>query len=118
MKSEIQEPNVPVIVCGDFNSVPNSSVFSLISDQKEFVSNKWANKEVKQAYAQVWEEYTKNKQMNNIKGQLKSAYQHYRKVENKEDYDELRLRMKMHPGFTNFTSFFHGTLDYIFHTDQ
>lgn len=107
-----------MIVCGDFNSIPDSSVLSLILNQKDFVPNRFCNKDVRKAYEKVWSEYAQNKDINDIKGYLSSAYSHYRVVENNEEMDEFKLRMKRHPGFTNFTSCYHGTLDYIFHSER
>lgn len=45
---------VPIVVCGDFNSLPDSSVFSLIYNEKDFTHNKYYNDDVAKWYERVW----------------------------------------------------------------
>ncbi|KAJ3109091.1 Glucose-repressible alcohol dehydrogenase transcriptional effector [Phlyctochytrium planicorne] len=81
---------LPVILCGDFNSLPNSGVYEFLSrgsvsqDHDDFGTYTYGN-------------YTSEGLAHNLS--LKSAYSHV---------DEL--------DFTNFTATFKGVIDYIWYT--
>ena len=79
---------IPFILCGDFNSLPNSSVYETITNG--YINFK--NKEL------LTKDSIKPKQIK-YKLNMKSSY---------------KLLNKKEPQYTNYTDVFNGTLDYIF----
>ncbi|GAA5840633.1 hypothetical protein JCM5353_000255 [Sporobolomyces roseus] len=83
---------IPTIVCGDFNSIPDSGVYEFLSrgnvanDHEDFMSH-------------VYGHYTSDGLSH--KFNLKSAYSHVNELP-----------------FTNYTSGFFETIDYMFYTSQ
>jgi len=98
----------PIILCGDFNSLPDSNVIKYIYNEKpdmgitievEAEKNKFIIQE-------IWDKYPN-------KFNLRSAYDSY-KCENENEFDYI----KNHPDFTNFTLEFKGNLDYIIYSKE
>jgi CCR4-NOT transcription complex subunit 6 len=81
---------IPTIVCGDFNSVPDSGVY-------EFLSRGEVGKDHADFMSHVYGTYTSEGLSHRLA--LKSAYSHVGELD-----------------FTNLTPGFSGTIDYIFYT--
>ena len=47
----------PIIMCGDFNSLPNSSVLSMIHHEEHYEKNKYHNKNIQKWYDKIWNDY-------------------------------------------------------------
>ncbi|KAL4499815.1 hypothetical protein ABPG72_015164 [Tetrahymena utriculariae] len=90
-----------IILCGDFNSLPNTNVVKYITDKKEpdlsRVEQQFQNNVLIKDMMAIHNMFS---EMNLIN--LKSSYDNY-------------LKTGKHPEFTNYTQNFKGTLDYIFY---
>ncbi len=96
--AESAETSLPALVlCGDFNSVPSSSVYSLLA--KASVP---AHHPVLRADKEAFNILPPASQLTHSLG-LTSAY---------------AATTGSEPRFTNYTGHFRGTLDYIFHTSE
>eukprot|EP01090_Pellita_catalonica_P021956 TRINITY_DN8364_c0_g1_i1.p1 TRINITY_DN8364_c0_g1~~TRINITY_DN8364_c0_g1_i1.p1 ORF type:complete len:787 (-),score=118.37 TRINITY_DN8364_c0_g1_i1:74-2434(-) len=94
MKSSTsKKPVMPVVICGDFNSLPASGVYEMLQSGKLQAHHKEFNK-------QEYGKYSSKGMKHNLG--LQSAYS----------------LMGNEPAFTNYTDSFVGTLDYIFYTQQ
>jgi len=88
------EKNEEIIICGDFNSLPDSNQIQFIT-KKNFVGDK---------KDKIWLKCgVKTKKL-----RFESSYGKYRQ-KNKE---------YLHPSFTNLTPNFTGTIDYIFYNKR
>ena len=126
-------PNV--IIAGDFNSVPNSIVLRMVyyqdweaemSKNREYINNNFIhNKKEKDLIEETLEKMEKRENFEKMikylmklskeiwdKYRLKSAYDNYRNEIKGEKYGFLRN----HPKYTNYTSKFIDTIDYIFYS--
>ncbi|GAA5928443.1 CCR4-Not complex 3'-5'-exoribonuclease subunit Ccr4 [Sporobolomyces koalae] len=83
---------IPTIVCGDFNSIPESGVY-------EFLSRGSVEKDHEDFMSHVYGHYTSDGLSH--KFNLKSAYSHINEL-----------------SFTNYTSGFTETIDYMYYTSQ
>ncbi|GAA5903690.1 hypothetical protein JCM5296_002120 [Sporobolomyces johnsonii] len=81
---------IPTIVCGDFNSVPDSGVY-------EFLSRGNIDKDHEDFMSHVYGNYTSEGLHHRLS--LKSAYSHVNELP-----------------FTNYTAGFMGTIDYVWYT--
>ena len=101
--------DAPIILCGDFNSLPNSNVLKYIyGDQPDTNNiNRGDINKNKKLIAEFWEENPHNMQ-------LRSAYDSYKSgnMSSKPDYAEN------HPDFTVYTKEFIGTLDYLLYSSK
>ena len=107
---------IPMVVCGDFNSVPGSAAHSLLS-----------NGRVDGAHPELaTDPFGILRPPSKLQHPLPlvSAYTSLTKQPSLETEAGERLRSRMdargtgEPIFTNCTDAFHGTLDYIFYTDD
>ncbi len=99
--------SVPVILCGDFNSTPNSNVIRYIyrnAPDLENIKRGDINKN-KKIISEFWEDF-------NHSLDLRSAYDCYKlgSLINEPDYSNC------HPDYTACTEEFNGTLDYIIYS--
>eukprot|EP01125_Pyxidicula_operculata_P015564 TRINITY_DN5297_c0_g1_i1.p1 TRINITY_DN5297_c0_g1~~TRINITY_DN5297_c0_g1_i1.p1 ORF type:complete len:513 (+),score=98.64 TRINITY_DN5297_c0_g1_i1:658-2196(+) len=88
-----QPPELPMIVCGDFNSSPSSAVYQLLGTKKVKADHSDFCKQDYGGYTQKGLEHSLN---------LSSAYG----------------TVTGEPAFTNYTDDFAGVLDYIWFTDE
>jgi CCR4-NOT transcription complex subunit 6 len=102
-------PNLPVVLCGDLNSTPNSNVIKYVYKKAPEVSINLRGDHAKNKkfMEQLWTE-------NPNKLDLRSAYDVY-KVSNVNDYKDYADN---HPDFSVYTHEFIGTLDYIFYSQK
>ncbi len=97
--------NMPVVLCGDLNSTPNSNVLKYIYHKAPQVTEKGNHDKNKKFMEMLWEEYPN-------KFNLRSAYDIY-KVSSNTDFEDY---VDNHPDFTVYTHEFIGLLDYIFYS--
>ena len=125
-------PNV--IIAGDFNSVPNSTVLRMIyyqdweaemTQNKEYIGNFIHNKKEKDLIQETLDKMDKRENFEKMinylmklskeiwdKYKLRSAYDSYRNEVRSEKFGFLRN----HPKYTNYTNKFIDTIDYIFYS--
>lgn len=101
--------SVPMILCGDFNSLPNSNVIKYIyrhAPDMDSIKKGDVNKN-KKLIAEFWDEFTHHLD-------LRSAYDCYKNsiLSSEPDYTNG------HPDFTAYTEEFSGTLDYIIYSSK
>lgn len=101
--------SVPVILCGDFNSLPSSNVLKYVynnAPELDSIKKGDVNKN-KKLIAEFWEEFTHHLD-------LRSAYDCYKSsgLVSEPDY------VNNHPDFTAYTEEFSGTLDYIIYSSK
>ena len=89
----LDQPEVPILICGDFNSLPDSNVIRLFQGEAPIKSLT-----IKQEHFSIIQELYKSNQLI-----LKSAYSSY--------------KPSPHP-LTNFTKHFQGCLDYILYSSS
>ena len=99
--------NVPVILCGDFNSLPTSNVLKYVyrnAPDLNTVNRGDVNKN-KKLIGEFWEEYRHSME-------LRSAYDCYKlgSLVDQPDYTQN------HPDFNVYTQEFIGNLDYLFYS--
>jgi len=101
--------SVPMILCGDFNSLPNSNVIKYVYGIAPDIDNikKGEIEKNKKFISELWEEYKHNLD-------LRSAYDSYKKDKIIEKYDYANN----HPDFTVYTEEFIGNLDYIIYSTK
>lgn len=98
-----------LIICGDFNSTPNSAVYQLIykktcdRNHEDFNSDKYS----------LLTELQLGHNLN-----LKSAYAISKVLSQKLNPDHCQNLELFEPLFTNYTGNFIGCLDYIFYNDE
>lgn len=98
-----------LIICGDFNSTPNSAVYQLIykktcdRNHEDFNSDKYS----------LLTELQLGHNLN-----LKSAYAISKLLSQKLNPDHCQNLELFEPLFTNYTGNFIGCLDYIFYNDE
>lgn len=101
--------NAPILLCGDFNSLPNSNVIRYIYGDKPDLNNinRGDINKNKKLIGEFWEENPHNMS-------LRSAYDSYKmgSMSDKPDYAEN------HPDFTVYTKEFIGTLDYLLYSSK
>ena len=125
-------PNV--IIAGDFNSVPNSTVLRMIyyqdweaemTQNKEYIGNFIHNKKEKDLIQEILDKMDKRENFEKMINylmklskeiwdgyKLRSAYDSYRNEVRSEKFGFLRN----HPKYTNYTNKFIDTIDYIFYS--
>ena len=125
-------PNV--IIAGDFNSVPNSTVLKMVyyqdweaemTQNKEYIGNFIHNKKEKDLIQETLDKMDKRENFEKMinylmklskeiwdKYKLRSAYDSYRNEVRSEKFGFLRN----HPKYTNYTNKFIDTIDYIFYS--
>ena len=125
-------PNV--IIAGDFNSVPNSTVLRMIyyqdweaemTQNKEYIGNFIHNKKEKDLIQETLDKMDKRENFEKMINylmklskeiwdgyKLRSAYDSYRNEVRSEKFGFLRN----HPKYTNYTNKFIDTIDYIFYS--
>ncbi len=125
-------PNV--IIAGDFNSVPNSTVLRMVyyqdweaemTQNKEYIGNFIYNKKEKDLIQETLDKMDKRENFEKMinylmklskeiwdKYKLRSAYDSYRNEVRSEKFGFLRN----HPKYTNYTNKFIDTIDYIFYS--
>ena len=125
-------PNV--IIAGDFNSVPNSTVLRMVyyqdweaemTQNKEYIGNFIHNKKEKDLIQEILDKMDKRENFEKMinylmklskeiwdKYKLRSAYDSYRNEVRSEKFGFLRN----HPKYTNYTNKFIDTIDYIFYS--
>ena len=125
-------PNV--IIAGDFNSVPNSTVLRMIyyqdweaemTQNKEYIGNFIHNKKEKDLIQETLDKMDKRENFEKMinylmklskeiwdKYKLRSAYDSYRNEVRSEKFGFLRN----HPKYTNYTNKFIDTIDYTFYS--
>ena len=106
---------LPVILCGDFNSFPVSSVGSIMRNQDILNENgtHWKlsdckSKNQKPKFKKVIKAFA-DKNLSPVLGTLTSAYDHYSKGMDANSCN---------PPFTNYTLQFKATLDHIFFNER
>lgn len=105
---EIVDPQIPLLICGDFNSLPSSDPYKfVVSGGCDLVDNE------------------KHDPLGIFKGRklqhslhLASAYASFSVSVGVEDQLNKMDGETKEPLFTNFTRSFSGTLDYIFYTEN
>jgi len=102
LEMEMHNYDVPLVICGDFNTLPGSAPHSLLTkgrvDNDPSGALQLANRSQK-------------------KFPLASAYSSYFQCHvSEEDIKQKMNSETKEPRFTNFTTNFQGTLDYILHT--
>jgi CCR4-NOT transcription complex subunit 6 len=129
-----------VIICGDFNSLPNSLVMKLMyydleksffSETKDnFINNKCTQEGDKsqrlfyQILRQKKERESFEKILNNMeqlsnKFRFRSAYENYQLMKRNIPFSNDNFNyLHNHPQFTNFTGRFCGNIDYIFYSQS
>ena len=125
-------PNV--IIAGDFNSVPNSTVLRMVyyqdweaemTQNKEYIGNFIHNKKEKDLIQETLDKMDKRENFEKMINylmklskeiwdgyKLRSAYDSYRNEVRSEKFGFLRN----HPKYTNYTNKFIDTIDYIFYS--
>ena len=125
-------PNV--IIAGDFNSVPNSTVLRMVyyqdweaemTQNKEYIGNFIYNKKEKDLIQETLDKMDKRENFEKMINylmklskeiwdgyKLRSAYDSYRNEVRSEKFGFLRN----HPKYTNYTNKFIDTIDYIFYS--
>ena len=125
-------PNV--IIAGDFNSVPNSTVLRMVyyqdweaemTQNKEYIGNFIYNKKEKDLIKETLDKMDKRENFEKMINylmklskeiwdgyKLRSAYDSYRNEVRSEKFGFLRN----HPKYTNYTNKFIDTIDYIFYS--
>jgi CCR4-NOT transcription complex subunit 6 len=91
---------IPMIVCGDFNSLPNSGVY-------EYLTNGTVDKNHEDFMSHVYGSYTSEGLAHRFA--LKSAYSHL-------DHNGAAVATGQGPIVTNWTPGFKGCIDHIWHT--
>jgi len=92
-----------IVICGDLNSFPESSVVNLLSNIEGHVRNEsyhHAPKKFDYWYSRIWNDYTERVSSS----KLTSAYSYY---------NQAKSPSAAHPTYTNYTRDFKATLDYI-----
>lgn len=124
-----------VIIAGDFNSVPNSLVMRMVyyndwkaeyTDDKEYINNFTFNKgemnlnkdfqekmETRESFAEVFTNLMDLSKKVNDRFFLQSAYASYRQTETGIRGGSRFSFLRNHPKYTNYTSNFIDTIDYI-----
>jgi CCR4-NOT transcription complex subunit 6 len=102
-------PQLPIILCGDMNSTPNSNVI------------KYLYRKAPEILHTIRGDFQKNKKFmellwneNPNKLELRSAYDVY-KVSNSNDFEDYADN---HPDFSTYTHEFIGNLDYIIYSQK
>lgn len=70
--SALPEKRPAVIVCGDFNSPPDSSSLTLFHNNHHIAKNSFHNKTFDEWYSRIWENFQADSLA--VKGTLSSAY--------------------------------------------
>ena len=101
---------LPTLICGDFNSTPDSNVLKLIYRREPLVGNDSEdNFKNKKFIEQFWNE-SKDLKIR----ELRSAYDVY-KVSSVDDNSSYADN---HPDYTTYTHEFSGNIDYILYSSQ
>ena len=113
--------DLPVIVCGDFNSTPNTASIHCMHDQK-FDENSssveaYQTEKGRKIYKIVEENSKDCPKIKQIAGTLASAYQNYN-VEPDTEKSWAENMVKCHPPHTMYLREFKGTVDWVFYSKQ
>ncbi|KAL9656274.1 hypothetical protein ABK040_007887 [Willaertia magna] len=98
--------NYSLIICGDFNSLPNSEVYELMTKGETYLTKDFViyHKDSSlSSYVTIENDGKSQKFINPFGNELKSCYNEVFKNE---------------PSFTNYTRDFNGCLDYIFYLNS
>ena len=120
---------LPLVLSGDFNSMPVSSVLSAFygEDIEDDETCTWPCPQVKRLkskYVQVNTLYKRKRQLGHFKpvlgntGRLQSAYNFYQLPAGKTAYNESFSRDDTMPPYTNYKKKFKALLDHIFYNEE
>ncbi|KAM3736235.1 hypothetical protein ACB098_10G146900 [Castanea mollissima] len=104
----VQSQQIPLIICGDFNSRPGSDTHNFVVKGRANCVSEKANDPLG-----IFQYLKLHHSLS-----LVSAYSSFLHSDGVEEQRRKMNSQTSEPAFTNFTNKFFGTLDYIFYTDK